>query len=138
MLQGLQDKAKAGILAHPAVQDVLRRAVNLRSDLIDRLDERFEGLARRLNLATRKEMKILRRQIRELENQILTLEGQLSQERQRASQAETSLAEAVKAARSAEAKLKKLADRKEAAAGAAEDRPKPRRAKKPDDQSADA
>jgi chromosome segregation ATPase len=109
MLEGLSEKAKTGIFGHPALQDVLRRAVNLRSDFVDRLDLRLEALARRLNLATRKEVKVLRRQIRELENQVLNLEGQLTQERQRAERAERSLGEAVKTARDAEAKAKKTA-----------------------------
>lgn len=127
MLQALGDKAKSGLLAHPALQDVVRRAVNLRSDLLLQLDDRLEGLARRLNLATRKEVKVLRRQIRELENQVQGLEGQLGEERNRAERAERSLSEALKAARDAEARVKKLAAEASVAAEPEGD-PEPKRA----------
>ena len=51
---------------HPKVQEILRRATSLRSDLMDQLDERLGGVAKKLNLVTRKEMKGVKRQVREL------------------------------------------------------------------------
>ncbi|MFO0750918.1 MAG: hypothetical protein U1F43_35385 [Myxococcota bacterium] len=75
-MQPLRDLA-----SHPKVQDLIKRAVSLRSDLIDRIDDRFGGVAKRLNLVTRKDMKLVKRQVRELENQVATLEHQLAQER---------------------------------------------------------
>lgn len=106
------EKAKTGILTIPALQDVLRRAVNLRADLLDQLDGRMEGVARKLNLATRKETKALRRQIRELENQVQGLEGQLGHERRRADEAETALTEALKAAKAAAKEATKVVEAK--------------------------
>ena len=106
MLQALE-KAKTGILTNPALQDVMRRAVNLRTDLLDQIDQQIEVVARRLNLATKKEVKALRRQIRELENQVQGLDGQLHEERRRADRAESQLADALKSAREADAKAKK-------------------------------
>ncbi len=106
------EKAKTGILTIPALQDVFRRAVNLRTDLLDQFDERMEGVARKLNLATRKETKALRRQIRELENQVQGLEGQLTHERRRAEDAESALGEALKAAKAAVKEAAKLVEPK--------------------------
>jgi len=99
MLEGLRDRAKAALFTHSAVQQVLGRAVNLRADLLEQLDTRLAGLAKRLNLTTAKELKALQRQIRELENQVRNLEGQLGTERARADRAEGSLGEALKAAK---------------------------------------
>jgi predicted nucleic acid-binding Zn-ribbon protein len=79
------------------VQDLIKKAVNLRTDLLDNLDERLSGVAKKLNLATRAELKTLKRQVRELENQVTSLEHQLAAERQRADRAEGSLSEAIKA-----------------------------------------
>ena len=110
MLLAIGDKTKAGIMTIPALQDVMRRAVNLRSDLRDRFDHQMEAVAKRFNLATRREMKTLRRHIRELENQVQGLEGQLTQERQRAERAEISLTEAIKSSREAEAKARKASE----------------------------
>lgn len=93
-MQPLRDLA-----AHPKVQDLIRRASSLRTDLMDRLDDRLGGVAKRLNLVTRKEMKLVKRQVRELENQVTTLELQLQQERQRADRAEKELSDALKAAK---------------------------------------
>ncbi len=93
----LRAQPAAGLLGHPAVQDIIKKAVNLRTDLLDSLDERLSGVAKKLNLATRAELKTLKRQVRELENQVTSLEHQLSQERQRADRAEGSLSEAIKA-----------------------------------------
>jgi len=119
------EKTKAGIMTIPALQDVMRRAVNLRSDLLDKLDQQMESVARRLNLATRREMKTLRRQIRELENQVQGLEGQLTSERQRAERAEGSLGEALKATREADAKGRKALE-------AASAKPEPKAEAKPE------
>jgi len=127
MLLALGDKTKAGIMTIPAFQDVMKRALNLRSDLLDRFDQQMESVAKRFNLATRREMKTLRRQIRELENQVQGLDGQLTQERQRAERAEASLTDTIRSAREAEAKARKIdqAARAELAAKAESDNEAP-------------
>ena len=106
MLKGLLKKGESGapaaLLGHPVVQDVLQKAAHLRADLIDQFDERFNGLAKKLKLATRGELKLLRRQIRELENQVANLEHQLAQERARAERADDALADATRGAKKAQ------------------------------------
>jgi chromosome segregation ATPase len=105
MFESLREKMKlggnAGLFGHPAVAGVVRKATHLRADLLDQLDGRLSGVAKKLNLATRAELKALKRQIRELENQVENLERQLVGERKRADEAETALGEAAKAAKKA-------------------------------------
>lgn len=108
MLDGLKDKAKelmaspgAAVLGHPAVQGVLRKAMTFRADLADQLDDRLSGVAKKLKLATSKEVKALRRQIRELENQVAVLDGQLKDQRTRGDRAEAAFSDAQKAAKKA-------------------------------------
>lgn len=108
MLDGLKDKAKGlmaapgtAVLGHPAVQGVLRKAMTFRADLADQLDDRLSGVAKKLKLATSKEVKALRRQIRELENQVAVLDGQLKDQRTRGDRAEAAFSDAQKAAKKA-------------------------------------
>lgn len=91
-LRAKMNLGDAGLMA-----GVVKKASHLRADLLDQLDGRLSGVAKKLNLATRAELKALKRQIRELENQVENLERQLSSERRRADEAETALSEASKA-----------------------------------------
>ncbi len=99
MLESLRDKAN--LLEHPAIAGVIRKAVHIRADLLDQLDGHLAGVAKKLNLATRAELKGLKRNIRELENQVQNLEHQLIHERERAEQAEKALGDAARTAKKA-------------------------------------
>jgi len=100
------------LTAHPRVQDLIKRAINLRADLLDRLDDRLSGVAKKLNLVTRKDLKLVKRQVRELENQVATLENQLRQERARADRAERELGDSLKSTRKATQDAKAAAEAK--------------------------
>gem|GEM_PF-3284034 len=110
----------AGLLSHPKLQDVVRRVINLRSDVRDALDERVATLARRFDLVTQKELKHYKRMVRELENQLASLEHELAQQRRRAERAEGDLGAAKKevAKAKAEAASKAEAAKAEPAADA--------------------
>lgn len=146
MLDGLKDKAKglmagpgaagAAVLGHPAVQGVLRRAMTFRADLADQLDDRLSGVAKKLNLATSKEVKALRRQIRELENQVAVLDGQLRDQRTRGDRAEAAFGDAQKAAKKAAQALEAAeADKAKAQAEVAALRAELEQAKAEDDKA---
>ncbi len=102
MLKGLKKIGEGGganpaaLLGHPVLQDVLQKAAHLRADLLGQFDERVSGIAKKVGLATRGEVKLHKRQIRELENQVANLEHQLVQERARADRAESGLADATR------------------------------------------
>lgn len=91
----------AGLLSHPKLQDIVRRVINLRTDVRDALDERVATLARHFDLVTQKELKHFKRMVRELENQVASLEHELAQQRRRAERAEGDLDQARKDAAAA-------------------------------------
>ena len=111
------------VLSNPQVQDAIRRAFNLRSDVREEMDKHVDTIARALNLVSRTELQTLKRTIRELENQAAALEYELRQQRERAEKAEQDLADALQAAGGEAAPTKKPVAKKAA--------PKKPAAKKP-------
>ncbi|MEE2779508.1 MAG: hypothetical protein VYE15_03220 [Myxococcota bacterium] len=117
------------LLSNPQVQDTMRRAFNLRSDVRDGLDKQVDTLARSLNLVSRKDIQDLKRTIRELENQAAALEYELRKERERTTEAQRRVEELqAELARSTKTAAKKPAAKKTAAKKPAAKKPA---AKKP-------
>ncbi|MDH3623334.1 MAG: hypothetical protein OES69_00125 [Myxococcales bacterium] len=70
LLQLLQDPRVAKLLADPRAQKALMQGLRFRGRVQERIDQRLERMARRLNLATAREVRELKRTIRRLEEQL--------------------------------------------------------------------
>ncbi len=70
LLQILQDPRVAKVLADPRAQQALMAALRFRGRVQERYEQRLERLARRLNLATAREVRELKRTIRRLEEEL--------------------------------------------------------------------
>ncbi|MDH3727019.1 MAG: hypothetical protein OER77_05770 [Myxococcales bacterium] len=70
LLQALQDPRVGKVLRDPRTQKALMRALRFRGRVQERIDQRLERMARRLNLATAREVRELRRTIRRLEEEL--------------------------------------------------------------------
>ncbi len=70
LLQLLQDPRVAKLLADPRAQKALMQGLRFRGRVQERIDLRLERMARRLNLATAREVRELKRTIRRLEEQL--------------------------------------------------------------------
>ncbi len=60
----------AKVLRDPRAQSALMRALRLRGRVQEQVDARLERIARRLNLATAREVRELKRTIRRLEEKL--------------------------------------------------------------------
>jgi hypothetical protein len=98
MLSQLKDeavkRASELMLSNSALQNALKRAINLRADLRDSLERRMGQLAATLSLVTARDFKSIRRSIRALEGQLETLQRELEAERRRSAEQEARLAAA--------------------------------------------
>ncbi len=70
LLQLLQDPRVAKLLADPRAQKALMQGLRFRGRVQERIDLRLERMARRLNLATAREVRELKRTIRRLEEEL--------------------------------------------------------------------
>ncbi len=70
LLQVLQDPRVAKLLADPRAQKALMQGLRFRGRVQEQIDQRLERMARRLNLATAREVRELKRTIRRLEEQL--------------------------------------------------------------------
>ena len=70
LLRLLQDPRVAKVLRDPRAQNALMRALRLRGRVQEQVDARLERIARRLNLATAREVRELKRTIRRLEEKL--------------------------------------------------------------------
>jgi polyhydroxyalkanoate synthesis regulator phasin len=70
LLQLLQDPRVAKLLADPRAQKALMQGLRFRGRVQEQIDQRLERMARRLNLATAREVRELKRTIRRLEEQL--------------------------------------------------------------------
>ena len=70
LLRLLQDPRVAKVLRDPRAQSALMRALRLRGRVQEQVDARLERIARRLNLATAREVRELKRTIRRLEEKL--------------------------------------------------------------------
>lgn len=66
-LQLIQDPRVAKLMADERVMRALMRAVKLRGQAQDRIDEGIDSIARTLNLATKREIRELKRELRRVE-----------------------------------------------------------------------
>ncbi len=70
LLRLLQDPRVAKLLRDPRTQKALMRALRFRGRTQEEIDRRLETMARRLNLATAREVRELKRTIRRLEEEL--------------------------------------------------------------------
>ncbi len=70
LLRLLQDPRVAKLLRDPRMQKALMRGLRFRGRVQEEIDRRFERMARRLNLATAREVRELKRTIRRLEEEL--------------------------------------------------------------------
>lgn len=70
LLRVLQDPRVAKLLADPRAQQALMRVLRFRGRVQEQYDRRLERMARRLNLATAREVRELKRTIRRLEEEL--------------------------------------------------------------------
>ena len=70
LIQILQDPRVAKLLADPRAQQALMAALRFRGRVQEGYEQRLERLARRLNLATAREVRDLKRTIRRLEEEL--------------------------------------------------------------------
>ncbi len=69
-LKLLQDRRLARVFQDERVVRAMMRALELRGRIQERLDERIEGVARSLNLATKRELRELKRTLRRVEQDL--------------------------------------------------------------------
>jgi len=72
LLRWLQDPRVARLLQDPRVQKAMIDALRYRGRAQERIDRALETLAKRLNLATAREVRELKRTIRRLEEELRT------------------------------------------------------------------
>ncbi len=70
LLRLLQDPHVAKLLRDPRMQKALMRGLRFRGRAQEEIDRRLERMARRLNLATAREVRELKRTIRRLEEEL--------------------------------------------------------------------
>lgn len=70
LLRLLQDPRVAKLLRDPRTQKALMQGLRFRGRVQEGLDQRLELMARRLNLATAREVRELKRTIRRLEEEL--------------------------------------------------------------------
>ena len=70
LLRLLQDPRVAKLLRDPRTQKALMQGLRFRGRVQEGLDQRLERMARRLNLATAREVRELKRTIRRLEEEL--------------------------------------------------------------------
>lgn len=70
LLRLLQDPRVAKLLQDPRTQKALMQGLRFRGRVQEGLDQRLELMARRLNLATAREVRELKRTIRRLEEEL--------------------------------------------------------------------
>jgi len=86
------------VLSNPRVQRAMLQAINLRSDIRQKVTVQVEDFARNHNLVTREDVAHLRRTIRELEATVATLRNQVTEASERTQEAKPSKASVSKAA----------------------------------------
>ena len=70
LLRLLRDPRVGKLLEDPRVQRALVEGLRLRGRVSERVDRSLEGVARRLNLATARDVRDLKRTIRRLEEEL--------------------------------------------------------------------
>ncbi len=114
--QFLGSPAAISVLSNPQFQEALKRAINLRSDVRDSMDDQLETLAKQFNLVTRQDFKTMKRTIRELENHLAAMDYELQQMKAREAAARAEADALRKAAAEAKKAPAKKASAKKASA----------------------
>ncbi len=117
----LASDATMKVVADPRVQKAMMRAINMRADARELVEQRVQNVAAVLDLVTREDVASLKRTIRDLEDTVEELRDELSDTQEEAGaarrEAKTAQEQAVAANEKAEAAAKKPAARKSSAKG---------------------
>jgi polyhydroxyalkanoate synthesis regulator phasin len=75
----MQDPRMTRLMRNPRVQELAVRAFRLRGRVEGAADRQLERMARRLNLATQKDLRAMQRRIRQLERELREADERLNE-----------------------------------------------------------